>query len=148
MPSPHAVDIVDETFIVADPATVAAVVADPASWRRWWPDLRPEVTRDRGVKGMQWAVRGAVVGSMEIWLEPYGDGVIVHYFLRADPPDGSRTGLPRGAARLAGRRTVAWKRHVHALKDRLEAGREPGAPRVVAAEVAAVKEPAKPAESP
>lgn len=144
MPSPHAIDIVDETFIVADPATVAAVVADPASWRRWWPDLRPEVTRDRGVKGMQWAVRGAVVGSMEIWLEPYGDGVIVHYFLRADPSEGRR----RGGPRLAGRRTLAWKHHVHALKDRLEAGREPGAPRVVPAETAAVKPPGQPAESP
>ena len=30
---------------------------------------------------------------MEIWLEPVGDGTVVHWYLRADPP----TPLARGA---------------------------------------------------
>jgi hypothetical protein len=75
------------------------------------------VTRDRGVKGVQWSVRGALVGSMEIWLEPVGDGVVLHWFLRADPPDP----LPaRRAARERERRVRDWKRHAFALKDRAE----------------------------
>ncbi len=64
---------------------LAPEVADPASWVRWWPDLDLRVTRDRGVKGEQWAVRGALAGSMEIWLEPVGEGTVLHWFLRADP---------------------------------------------------------------
>jgi hypothetical protein len=60
---------------------------------------------------------------MEVWLEPYADGVLVHYYLRAD--------LPRGESVRAARerRRRDWKRRIHAVKDRLEAGREPGRPR-------------------
>ena len=55
------------------------------------------MTRDRGVKGVQWAVRGALTGSMEIWLEPVGDGTVVHWFLRADPPEAPRPGARAGS---------------------------------------------------
>ena len=114
--------VADETFIVAAPSDVARVVADADSWRRWWPDLEPRVTLDRGSKGVRWVVRGAVAGSMEIWLEPFADGVVLHYFLWIDEPG------PRSAAMLQ-RRVRDWKRHAHILKDRLEEGREPGSPR-------------------
>ena len=127
MPS---VDVADDTFVVADPAEVARLVADPTRWVRWWPDLRLEVTRRRGLEGVQWRVDGALVGTMEIWLEPALDGVLVHHYLRADLP--RRAGRPRGrrsAERERRRRALAWKLQVTALKDALEAGRVPGTPR-------------------
>jgi hypothetical protein len=112
------VDIADETYVRAAPSVVARVVGDPGSWIRWWPDLVPRVTRDRGVKGRQWAVTGGVRGSMEVWLEPVGPGTVVHWYLRAVPP-GRRS--PRRLRRLAERRRRAWKRSMFELKDRLEA---------------------------
>ena len=116
--------LIDETWIAAPPATVAAAVADAANWPAWWPGLELAVTRDRGVKGMQWAARpraGAepLAGSVEIWLEPFSDGVILHHFLRLDllpPATLSRRGLGRLERRLA------WhaKRAFWQLKDDLE----------------------------
>ena len=82
----HSVQIADETFVAADPARVGATVGDPANWRRWWPDLRLEVTEERGPLGVRWAVTGPLTGTMEIWLEPMLDGVLLHYFLHAEPP--------------------------------------------------------------
>ena len=78
------------------------------------------MTRDRGIKGQQWAVRGALTGSMEIWLEPVGPGTVVHWFLRADPLEGARAGSSRGLDKERQRRVKAWKAHAFALKDRLE----------------------------
>ena len=119
------VEIADDTFIVAAPADVAAVVADEGRWRQWWPDLTLTVVRDCGPAGLLWAVRGPLDGEMEIWLEPVADGVVLHYLVRAEAAD------PR-PERLRERRTRAWKRHAHLLKDELEAGREPGRPRQAA----------------
>lgn len=116
-----AVDLVDDVFVVAAPVMAARAVADPCRWRRWWPDLRLTVTRDRGVKGQQWAVGGALVGTAEIWLEPWGDGVLVHHYLRADPPV---VRPERWLRRERRRRALSWKRSVHALKDELESGRQ------------------------
>jgi hypothetical protein len=114
---PPAVDIADETFLRVAPDVVAPVVADTASWIRWWPDLVPHLTRDRGVKGQQWAVTGALAGSMEVWLEPVAGGTVVHWYLRADPS----APLPaRRVRRQRARRVRAWKRHMFELKDRLE----------------------------
>jgi len=132
------VDLIDETFIVAAPGELAAVVHDPQRWRSWWPGLQLAVFMDRGEQGVRWSVTGDLVGSAEIWLEPFGDGVVVHHYLRADPTrPGSRTqvveGAPAALARLADRirrrHALAWKRSVNALKDELEAGRPPGTPR-------------------
>lgn len=127
------VDIADETFVVAEPETVAAVVGDPASWARWWPGLSCEVYRDRGAKGRQWRVSGDLVGTAEIWLEPFRDGVLVHWYLRVDPPVGRRPPSSRGLRRLRRGWVVAWKRNVAALKAELEDGRPPGEPRLKAA---------------
>ncbi|MGH8823974.1 MAG: polyketide cyclase / dehydrase and lipid transport [Jiangellaceae bacterium] len=122
MPGPP-VDLVDETFIVADRARLARRMADPALWLEWWPDLHLSVVTDRGLDGIRWSVAGALSGTAEIWLEPWRDGVIVHWILRARPlagPDGDR--LRHGYA-------TAFKSRIHALKDDLEAGRPAGSPR-------------------
>jgi hypothetical protein len=123
------VDVVDETFITVPPARLAAEFADPEACRRFWPDLRLQVGTDRGEKGFRWIVSGALVGSMEVWLEPVLDGTLVHYYLRADPagPDGRPTPLPwrKGIAEAA-RRQQAAKAVAFGLKDLLEDGRPPG----------------------
>ena len=135
MPS---IDLVDESFLVADPVQVAELFADPALWRAWWPGLTLSVFMDRGLAGMRWTVTGELVGSSEVWLEPAADGVILHYFLRAEPtrpgsdtePLGGDTRRARRTARRAARRhAAAFNQHSWALKDRLERGRAPGMPR-------------------
>jgi hypothetical protein len=125
------VDVVDETFLAVPPAVVAAEFAVPSRWPQLWPDLQLQVMTDRGVEGIRWTVRGALVGSMEVWLEPVLDGTLLHYYLRADPqgPDGRpRPAPPRRAAAEIGRRQRAAKAIAFACKERLEAGREPGEP--------------------
>jgi hypothetical protein len=132
-----AVDLVDETFVVVDRARIAAVVADPARWARWWPGMRLTVFMDRGLDGIRWSAAGDWVGSLEIWLEPVGDGVLLHHYARLDRPGPDGVAAPaatdprgrRRDARARARRARAWKRTVWALKDELEAGREPGTPR-------------------
>ena len=138
-PGPMAgVDLVDETYVVAERTRLAAVVADPARWRQWWPSLELAVFMDRGLDGLRWSITGELVGSAEVWLEPHGDGVIVHYFLRGEPtspgsPSTPRT-LPSSARgrremdRLRRQHAVAWKRVVWSLKDEMEGDRRPGEP--------------------
>ena len=121
----HSVQIADETFVAADPARVGAFVGDPANWRRWWPDLRLEVTEERGPLGVRWAATGPLTGTMEIWLEPMLDGVILHYFLHAEPqPAGRMSARELLAANRA--RRVAGKNMSFEVKARLEAGRPAG----------------------
>jgi hypothetical protein len=121
-----AIDLVDDTFVCAAPQAVAARVADPAAWLRWWPDLQLVTTRDRGLKGHQWRVRGALLGTSEIWLEPWRDGVLVHYYLRAELPAPPRGVVRSAVDRERRHRAQQWKRAVHQLKDALEGGRRPG----------------------
>jgi hypothetical protein len=120
-------DLVDETFLAVPPSTVAAVFADRRAWRLYWPDLVLEVYTDRGAAGLRWTVRGALVGTMEIWLEPVLDGTLLHYFLRATPADERRM-RPRDLRREADRRARAAKAIGLGLKAVLEQGREPGVP--------------------
>jgi hypothetical protein len=131
---PH-VDMVEETFLAVTPAAVAAAVRDPEFTAALWPDLELTVFADRGDTGLRWAATGALVGSCEVWLEPHGDGVLAHTYLRADvtAPSG-----PTAPVALSARRSQAEQqrraRHAKqvwwALKDRLEAGRLPGEPAV------------------
>ncbi|AKS33616.1 polyketide cyclase / dehydrase and lipid transport [Mycolicibacterium goodii] len=123
----NSIQIADETFIAADPAAVGAAVADTASWRRWWPDLRLAVVEDRAAKGHRWTVTGALTGTMEIWLEEVLDGVVLHYFLHAEPSGATARALARmNLAKMNHRRRVAGKVMSFELKQRLEAGRPVG----------------------
>jgi len=114
------IDVADDTYLRVAPSELARLVADSAWWIRWWPDLVPHVTRDRGVKGQQWTVTGALRGSMEVWLEPVGAGTVVHWDLRADPARSRVARSPRRVRRERERRVRAWKSDMYALKDRLE----------------------------
>lgn len=126
----------DESFIVAPAPVLARIVADPAYHQRWWPDLELTVFMDRGDLGQRWSITGALVGSLEIWLEAYADGCIVHHYLRAEPSSDGRTPDPwpdtpagwRKAAAHRAQRAKAWKRNVWALKHELEGDRPAGQP--------------------
>ena len=117
-------DLVDETYVVAEPARVAAAVRDPARWAAWWPDLTLGVFQDRGDAGVRWNVRGALTGSMEVWLEPYGDGVLLHHYVRCDPSGGGPVTVRERRRRERHAKRVFW-----ALKDELEGDRRAGEPR-------------------
>ncbi|GAA5058597.1 polyketide cyclase / dehydrase and lipid transport [Nocardia callitridis] len=115
--------IADQTFVAASGAAVAEVLAGPNNWRRWWPDLDLEVREDRADKGIRWTVTGALTGTMEVWLQPSLDGVILHYFLHAEPRSALAPG--RLAAAIKARR-LAGKNMSFEIKDRLEADRPAG----------------------
>jgi hypothetical protein len=144
-----ALDVIDETFVLAGRAEVAAAFADPQQWRRLWPDLELSVFADRGEAGLRWSVTGAWVGSAEVWCEAVvlgpgtgsaaggEEGTLLHWFLRVDPASGPEGAAARralrgrsGPAREALRRQRAAKAIAFGLKDALEHGRRPGEPAV------------------
>lgn len=115
------VDIMDDTFVAATPAMVAARIRDPALWRTWWPRLALTVREDRDIEGIRWQVSGHLVGTAEVWIEEYEQkGSFVHFFLRADPVTAWRFRRRVRAQRLTSRYRMAWKRRIHELKDVLE----------------------------
>jgi hypothetical protein len=119
------VDVVDDTWFGVAPRVLAPYVADPTSWRRWWPDLSLQVAEWRGQKGMRWTVpaaaAGKLAGSMEIWLQDVDDGTVAHFFLRLD---GVRRPLTRRErARYERAYRVRMKSVFWALADRLDPGR-------------------------
>jgi hypothetical protein len=123
----NSIQVADETFVAADPASVGRAVADRASWRRWWPDLRLDVVEDRADKGLRWTVTGPLTGTMEIWLEPVLDGVLLHYFLHAEPSGVAAWQLAKmNLAKLNHQRRVAGKRMAFEVKSTLEASRPVG----------------------
>ncbi|MGH3502072.1 MAG: SRPBCC family protein, partial [Nocardioidaceae bacterium] len=124
------VDIIDEAFIVASRRACRAELCPVARWRTWFPQLTLTPYDDRGLDGVRWRVSGELVGTAEVWLEQYGDGVIVHTYVRAEPATAARA-LPRRADRWVRRRyALPLKRHLLGVKDALEAGRQVGEPRV------------------
>lgn len=123
LPPVPTVDVVDETFLAVPPAVVAAAFAPPSTWRELWPDLTLDVYLDRGTQGLRWTVGGALVGTMEVWLEPVLDGTLLHYFLRADLPCEPS---PKRVRQEVRRRQLAAKGVSLGLKATLEAGRPPG----------------------
>jgi hypothetical protein len=127
----NSIQVADQTFVAANAADVGQAVADPSSWQRWWPDLRLDVIEDRAGKGLRWAVTGPLTGTMEIWLEPVLDGVLLHYFLHAEPSGAAAWQLTRmNPAKMTHRRRVAGKRMAFEVKSVLEASRPVGvAPR-------------------
>ena len=125
------VQISDETFVCADPDDVGRAVNDPASWRRWWPDLHLTVVEDRGPVGVRWTVTGALTGTREVWLETMMDGVILHYFLHAEPAGASAHEVARmDLAKLNHVRRVAGKNMAFEVKTRLEQHRPVGVSRL------------------
>ncbi len=123
----HSIEVADETFVAAPGEAVGAVIADPGRWRRWWPDLRLEVIEDRREKGIRWGVTGGVTGTMEIWLEPMLDGVVLHYFLHAEPSGAAAGQLAKmDLAAMTHRRRVAGKRMSFEVKNESEAARPLG----------------------
>ena len=127
----NSIQIADETFVAADPVEVGRAVADPASWRRWWPDLQLTVVEDRGPAGQRWTVSGPLSGTMEIWLEPVLDGVVLHYFLHAEPSGVAAWQLAKlNLAKLNHERRIAGKEMAFELKRTLEASRPLGVSRL------------------
>jgi hypothetical protein len=127
----NSIQIADETFVAADPVEVGRAVGDPASWRRWWPDLLLTVVEDRADKGHRWTVAGALTGTMEIWLEPVLDGVVLHYFLHAEPSGVAAWQLAKmNLATMNHRRRVAGKNMAFEVKRTLEATRPVGVSRL------------------
>ena len=117
----------DEIFVAAPAQRVGAAVADPSRWRRWWPDLGLEVVEDRAEKGIRWAVTGSLAGTMEVWLEPLLDGVLLHYFLHAEPSGAAAWQLARmNLAAMTHRRRVAGKKMAFEVKAELERSRPVG----------------------
>jgi hypothetical protein len=128
----HSIQVADQTYVAADSALVGAAVADQSSWRRWWPDLRLQVVEDRAEKGIRWTVTGAVTGTMEIWLEPSLDGVVLHYFLHAEPTGVAAWQLAKlNLAKMTHRRRVAGKKMAFEVKSTLERSRPVGVSPVV-----------------
>jgi hypothetical protein len=127
----NSIQIADETFVAADPVEVGRAIGDPASWRRWWPDLLLTVVEDRQDKGHRWTVAGALTGTMEIWLEPVLDGVVLHYFLHAEPSGAAAWQLAKmNLAKMNHRRRVAGKNMAFEVKRTLEATRPVGVSRL------------------
>jgi aminoglycoside phosphotransferase (APT) family kinase protein len=120
------VDIADDSYVVASPDAVATRLKDQEFWRACWPDVALTSYHDRGAEGMRWYARGAVVGTAELWLEPFHDGTLVHVFLRGDPPSQSSA---RRLERLRRGYVLALKEALFAVKDDLEADRDPGSRR-------------------
>ena len=121
------IQVADETFVAASPDAVGAASGNRASWRRWFADLQLQVIEDRADKGVRWTVTGPLTGTMEIWLEPMLDGVLLHYFLHAEPTGAGPAELAKmDLAALTHRRRVAGKRMAFEVKNTLEAGRPVG----------------------
>ena len=124
-----ALDVLDSTWIAARPVTVSAVVSDPANWRRWWPGLHLVIDEWRAEKGVRWNVTSVgsgatadLAGTAEIWLEPMGEGVVAHFFLRLDPAPGCPLSR-RLRERITREYRLHTKRAFWALADRLDPGR-------------------------
>jgi hypothetical protein len=127
----NSIQVADETFVCADPVEVGRAVGDPANWRKWWPDLRLAVVEDRGPAGHRWTVTGALTGTMEIWLEPSFDGVILHYFLHAEPAGVTAFELAKmNLSKLVHKRRVAGKDMAFEVKRKLEEKRPVGVSRL------------------
>jgi len=123
----NSIQVADETFVAAPGTQVGAAVADRSSWRRWWPDLQLQVVEDRAEQGVRWTVGGPLTGTMEIWLEPMLDGVLLHYYLHAEPTGATGRRLARmNLAKLNHRRRVDGKRMAFEVKARLERSRPVG----------------------
>ncbi len=123
-----------ELFIRAEPARIAAVLADPAWQAGWTRGLIISPYADRGAEGMRTVLTGVITGSCEWWIEPVphaaseidrARGAVVHFWLRPVQPEANgwwRTGPAAGRRAELHRRNVArrWRSALFRLKDALE----------------------------
>ncbi|KRE36836.1 hypothetical protein ASG73_10905 [Janibacter sp. Soil728] len=106
------IDIVDESYVRAEPQAVRAELDVPGVLDGLWPGLQRQTVQDRGAKGVRWLCAGEVEGRLEIWLEASGGGTIVHHFVH-----GRSQGSPARWSKVHRRR---WKQGLNQIKDRLE----------------------------
>ena len=105
-----AIDISDETFIVAPVALLQRELCDEATWQPLGLSLT--CYEDRGIRGKRWRLTGNLHGTAEVWLEPVGDGVTVHVFVQADLAKHRRWTDPQNALNhRIKRRVLDLKRH-------------------------------------
>lgn len=117
-------DICDETYVTANPDDLVRPLCDRAFWQDRGVDARPY--EDRGPLGRRWTLSGALVGTAELWLEPWSDGTIVHTFVQADPSSS------RSDRWLRARFGRPLKHRVLALKADVDAARPAGTSRTIA----------------
>lgn len=131
MPAPDrpVIDIVDSTWFTARPATVAAILAEPDNWPRWWPGLELTIDELRGDIGVRWFVHSVagghecgLTGSAEVWLESTCGGVVAHFFLRLDPRPGTQV-TQRLIDSVTDDYRMRTKQAFWALADQLDPGR-------------------------
>ena len=74
---------------------------------------------------------GALTGTMEIWLQKVLDGVVLHYFMHAEPSGAAAWELAKmNLAKMNHRWRVAGKAMAFEVKQRLESGRPVGVSRL------------------
>ncbi|MFX4272735.1 hypothetical protein ACQBAR_06085 [Propionibacteriaceae bacterium Y1685] len=118
-----------DLLIRADPAKVAARLAEPDFTAQWAGGLHLEPYEDRGAEGRRHVVTGVLVGSCEWWVEALGpEAAVVHFWLRGRPTrDGDHLPVREGPgvlgalARRRGRllvleRTRRWRRAMFRLR--------------------------------
>ena len=133
----------DDVFIRAPQKRIARRLLDLADDSSWWPGVRARGTYGyvevdapagrpfsrarfgaiispvREWEGFTWTInQGDLAGRAEWWLEAFGDGTIVHYYLDLARAPGRR--LRRTSASVR-RHRWAIRRGLNALKDDLEA---------------------------
>lgn len=113
-----ALDVIDETFLLAPVAELRDIFCDERAWKDLGMDLL--CYDDRGVIGKRWTLSGKLTGTAEVWLEPSHGGVIVHVYLQADPR--SR----RSAARLRRLYAIPIKRWILEVKSGYDVVRPAG----------------------
>lgn len=120
-----------------EPDTVRLTFRPPGLLRRSH-QVTAEVIKRRPNLGVSYRFGGDLEGEAEFFYTDEPNGVVVSYLLRVDAPGGAR----RGRRLYRDHRAVA-REALHALKDRCEGGRVPGAepsPRLLADQQEAVRE--------
>lgn len=136
----------DSVFVRARRADVHQILRDPSTYGGWWPGLTVEpvsdgalalrhrppgrllgshavtltVTKERPELGVNLAYAGDLDGAAEWYYLDEVDGTVVHYLLRA-------RAVRRRPRALLGDHRASVRAALHALKDRLEGPRMPGA---------------------
>ncbi|MGZ5415426.1 MAG: hypothetical protein ACXWDC_10075 [Aeromicrobium sp.] len=130
-----ALDVVDQTFILAPATELRDIFCDEQAWKALGMNLR--CYEDRGIDGKRWTLSESLTGTAEVWLEPSHDGVIVHVYIQADPR--SR----RSRASLKRRYAVPVKRWILDVKAGYEIDRPAGVAPAVHGKISEQGEPGK-----